>query len=151
MSIPSVPHYIDVRQMTCEKKQTCEQTDIVQRIHQSQYSHWMISKISAGYLHAGLFVACAGIPSAFDYSTHVTTLSKPGTALPSLSVRENLWKEISEHTLFRFTTTLHVPTQISVKKTVEAWLFFILIQCRNVTFESLFMPSQYQSLCTLMV
>ena len=50
----------------------------------------MIYKPSAGYLHAGLFVACAGISSVFDYSTHFAAHSKPGTALPSLSVRENL-------------------------------------------------------------
>jgi len=50
----------------------------------------MISKASAGYLRAGLFVAGAGISSVFDYSTQCTAQSNPGTALPSLSVRENL-------------------------------------------------------------
>jgi len=50
----------------------------------------MISKASAGYLHSGLFVACAGISSVFDYSNHFTAHSKPGISLPSLSVRVNL-------------------------------------------------------------
>jgi hypothetical protein len=50
----------------------------------------MISKASAGYLLPGLFVSGAGISSVFDYSTHFTAQSNPGTALPSLSVRENL-------------------------------------------------------------
>jgi hypothetical protein len=50
----------------------------------------MISTASAGYLHAGLFVAGAGISSVFDYSTHFTAHSIPGTALPSLSDSENL-------------------------------------------------------------
>jgi hypothetical protein len=39
-----------------------------------------------------------------------------GLTPPALSGRENLWTEISDYTIFRFTTTLHVPTQISVKK-----------------------------------
>lgn len=52
---------------------------------QNHNSHGMISKTSAGYLHAGLFVACCGVSSVFDYSTHFTAHSKPGVTLPRLA------------------------------------------------------------------
>jgi hypothetical protein len=80
----------------------------------------MVSKASAGYLRAGLFVACPGISSVFEYGTYFTAHSKPGIAPPSPGARENLWTVISDNTAFQFTTTLHVPAPIAVKKKSSA-------------------------------